>query len=988
MQTVPTQTDSAPVSSDELFLVDGSGYIFRAYFALPQTLTNPEGVPVGAVLGFSNMMHKLLTDLHAPSIAVIFDAARKNFRYDLYDQYKANREEAPADLIPQFALIREATEAFGIPGIELEGYEADDLIAAYARLATEQGRKVTIVGTDKDLMQLVNDNVRLYDPIKGRYLSADDVFEKFGVQPDRVIDVQALAGDSADNVPGVPGIGVKTAAQLINEFGTLESLLERAHEIKQPKRREALIEHAENARLSKKLVTLDAHAPVPLSLEDLKARDFNTPRLAAFLNKQGFKTLLTRIGGRPDISNAKASLPERPAPAPDSTTPQIDRIAPDLPHTKDNQYTLITDETVLKQWIARAYETGILAFDTETTGLSPAAANLVGISMSTELGKAAYIPVGHVNAPADLFANSPTVIPAKAGTHTVVETSQTAAGQNVESAVSDNPSYSMDPGLRRDDDIKNQLPLEKVIALLKPVLEDPSVLKIGHNIKYDWQMLHKHGVSIAPVDDTMLLSYILHGTGHGHGHGMDELVLRYCGHQCISFEEVAGKGKNQVTFDRVPISKALQYAAEDAECTLRMHHAFKPRLPLEQVTSIYEDVERPIIPALAKMELTGIRVDPVVLKQMSHDFGAKLAELETDIHALAGHPFNVASPKQLGQVLFGEMGIPGGKKTKTGEWSTAVDVLDDLDGHEIVEKIKEHRQLSKLKSTYTDALQEQINPQTGRVHTSYQMAGTSTGRLSSTDPNLQNIPIRTEEGRKIRTAFVASPGHTLLSVDYSQVELRLAAEMAGVEALKQAFRDKVDIHTLTASQVFDVPVDQVTSDIRRAAKAVNFGIIYGISGWGLSKQLGIPQGDATTYIRKYLARFPEIQVFMEAAKAEAREFGYVKTLYGRKCFIPNINNKMPGVRAGAERQAINAPLQGTAADIMKIAMARMPNALAKANLDAKMLLQVHDELLFEVPEAQIEETAALVKTIMENVAKISVPLEAEAGWGQNWGAAH
>lgn len=953
MQTAPTQTDSAPATSDELFLVDGSGYIFRAYFALPQTLTNPEGVPVGAVLGFSNMMHKLLTDLHAPSIAVIFDAARKNFRYDLYDQYKANREEAPADLIPQFALIREATEAFGIPGIELEGYEADDLIAAYARLATEQGRKVTIVGSDKDLMQLVNDNVRLYDPIKGRYLGADHVFEKFGVQPDRVIDVQALAGDSVDNVPGVPGIGVKTAAQLINEFGSLEALLDRAHEIKQPKRREALIEHAENARLSKKLVTLDAQAPVPLGLDELTARDFNTPRLSAFLHKQGFKTLLTRIGGSPDVSNAKASLPERPAPAPDSVTPHVDRIAPDLPHPKHNEYTLITDETVLKQWIARAYETGMLAFDTETTGLSPAAANLVGISMSVEPSKAAYVPVGHVKASGDLFS------------------------QPSESEAT-NPL----------DAIEKQLPLDTVIALLKPVLEDPSVLKIGHNIKYDWQMLYKHGVSIAPVDDTMLLSYVLHGTGQGHGHGMDELVLKYCGHQCQSFEEVAGKGKNQVTFDRVPISKALHYAAEDAECTLRMHYAFKSRLPLEQVTAIYEDVERPIIPALAKMELTGIRVDPDILKQMSRDFGTKMVELEAAIHELAGHPFNVASPKQLGQVLFGEMGIPGGKKTKTGEWSTAVDVLDDLEGHPIVDKIKEHRQLSKLKSTYTDALQEQINPLTGRVHTSYQMAGTSTGRLSSTDPNLQNIPIRTEEGRRIRTAFVASPGHTLLSVDYSQVELRLAAEMAGVEALKQAFRDKVDIHTLTASQVFDVPLDQVTSDIRRAAKAVNFGIIYGISGWGLSKQLGIAQGDASTYIRKYLARFPEIQIFMEAAKAEAREFGYVKTLYGRKCFIPNINNKMPGVRAGAERQAINAPLQGTAADIMKIAMARMPSALLKAGLDARMLLQVHDELVFEVPETQIEDTAALVKSVMEGVAKLSVPLEAEAGWGLNWGAAH
>jgi DNA polymerase-1 len=513
-------------------------------------------------------------------------------------------------------------------------------------------------------------------------------------------------------------------------------------------------------------------------------------------------------------------------------------------------------------------------------------------------------------------------------------------------------------------------------------------MKVGHNIKYDLQMFSGYGVDIAPVDDTMLMSYILHGTTHGHG--MDELVQLYCNHTTIAFEDVAGKGKNQVTFDRVPIDKALTYAAEDAEVTLRMHKLFKPRLPHEQVTAVYEDVERPVIPVLATMERTGVRVDPGVLQSMSHEFGQRLVGLEAAIHRLAGHPFNVGSPKQLGAVLFGEMGIPGGRKTKTGEWSTAVDVLEDLGekGYEIVDKVLEHRQLSKLKSTYTDALQTQVVPATGRVHTSYQMAGTSTGRLASTDPNLQNIPIRTEEGRKIRTAFVAEPGWTILSADYSQVELRLAAEMANVAALKQAFRDKVDIHSLTASQVFDVPLDRMTPDLRRAAKAVNFGIIYGISGWGLSKQLGISANDATTYIRRYLARFPEIQTYMEACKDEAREHGYVKTLFGRKCFINNINNKMPGLRAGAERQAINAPLQGTAADIMKLAMGRMPAALHKADLRARMLLQVHDELVFEVPQEEIETTAATVRAVMENVVSLDVPLEAEAGWGPNWGAAH
>ncbi len=931
---------------DELFLVDGSGYIFRAFYALPQNLTNPQGVPVGAVLGFTNMLTKLLTDLHAPFIAVVFDAARKNYRNDIYPEYKANRDETPPDLIPQFPLIREATEAFGIPALQIEGFEADDLIATYARLAQAEGKKVVIVSSDKDLMQLVNDNVRLYDPMKNKFLGREDVIKKFGVPPEKVIDVQALAGDPTDNVPGVPGIGIKTAAQLITEYGTLENLLAKAGDIKQPKRREALVNNAEAARISKKLVTLHNDATVPLALSELRTRDPLTPKLNEFLNKQGFRSVLTRLGGTVATT----------APAEKTTAPQTGREStaapategPALPPASKNEYTLINDLKTLKAWITRAHETGMLAIDTETTGLTPAKAGLVGISLSTEVGKGAYIPVGHTSAPTDLFS-----APAPSG---------------------------------GSQDIK-QLPLKDVIAALKPVLEDDTVLKIGHNVKYDWQMLAAHGIEMKPCDDTMLISYVLDGSSHGHG--MDELAEILCGHTTIKYDDVTGTGKKRISFAQVPIPAALNYAAEDAEITMRLHAILKPRLAQEKMVSVYEDIERPLIPVIARMELTGIKVDTAVLKELSRDFGERLAVLETEIHKLAGHPFNVASPKQMGAVLFDELGLQGGSKTKTGEWSTAVDVLEDLaEKNPIVQKILDWRQLAKLKSTYSDTLQEEINPKTGRVHTSFHMTGTSTGRLASSDPNLQNIPIKTEEGRKIRAAFVADEGCLLLSVDYSQVELRLAAEMAGVAALKQAFRDKVDIHTLTASQVFGVPLDKVTSELRRSAKAVNFGIIYGISGWGLAKQLGCPPNEANDFIRRYLTRFPEISTYMEEKKEEARKFGFVRTLYGRKIFIANINSKTQGWRAGAERQAINAPLQGTAADIMKKAMARLPAALEKAGLKARMLLQVHDELVIEAPEKEVEETARVVREVMENVAALGVPLDAEADWAHSWDAAH
>ncbi len=933
-------------NTDELFLIDGSGFIFRAYFAMAHSrqagMTNPDGVEVGAVYGYSNMLLKMLRDYHAPYIAVIFDAARANFRNDIYPEYKANRDETPDDLKPQFPLIRDATRAFDMPAIELEGYEADDLIAAYTKLARAEGKKVVIVSSDKDLMQLVGDGVRMLDPMKSKWIEEEQVIEKFGVTPDKVVDVQALAGDSVDNVPGVPGIGVKTAATLINEYGSLEELLDRALEVKQNKRREKLIEHANDARISKRLVMLDEDAPVPVPLADLKTHDPDKPALMEFLQKHAFNSIIKRLSNN---SIPVASKDESPSFHGDAVKDSGEILPPAI----ENKYTLINDEKTLKIWLDEAMQEGAIAIDTETTSLTPAQAELVGISITSQIGKAAYIPLAHVQE-TDLFG-----------------------------------------GVSNGDDATPQMDKGEAIALLKPILEDKSVLKIGHNMKYDWQILAKEGVHISPCDDTMLISYVLDGASHSHS--MDNLSEKYCEHMPIKFEEIAGKGKAQITFDKVAISDALIYAAEDAEITLRLHKILKPRLVAEKMTSIYETIERPLIPIIAQMELEGIKVDPVVLNDMSKEFAGQLAILEMQIHELAGRKFNIASPKQVGEVLFGEMGLKGGKKTKAGAYSTSVDVLEKLsfDGYEIVSKILEYRGLAKLKSTYTDALQDEINPKTGRVHTSYNMVGTSTGRLSSSNPNLQNIPIRTLEGRKIREAFIAKEGHSLISVDYSQVELRLAAEMAGVEALKTAFKHGDDIHALTASQIFDIPLDQVSPEIRRQAKAVNFGIIYGISGFGLAKQLGCSVGSAGGFIKRYLARFHEIEDYMERTKEKAKEKGYVRTLYGRKCFIAGINDKMRA--RAAQRQAINAPLQGTAADIMKIAMARMPKALNDNGLSAKMLLQVHDELIFEVLDEEIEKTIEVVKNIMENSFKIngvdvSVPLEAQSGVGANWAIAH
>lgn len=929
-------------NDNELILVDGSGFIFRAYHALPP-LTRPDGTPVGAVMGFCSMIQKLLATHYGARIAVVFDTARTTFRNTIYPDYKAHRPPPPEDLIPQFPLIRAATVAFGLPSLEMEGFEADDLIATYARLAREKGMIVTIVSSDKDLMQLVGDGVAMLDPMKQILIGEAEVHAKFGVSPDRVVDVQALCGDSVDNVPGVPGIGVKTAAQLITEYGDLETLLSRLHEIKQPKRRETLETHADLARISKQLVTLDAHAPLPAPLEDLVVRELFPLPLKGFLEEQGFRSLVARIrfadggGSVPSFSPQQniASL----SPVESSPVVPVSNVVQD--------YKCILSSESLKEWLGDVVETGVLAFDTETTGLTPAMADIVGISLATRAGRACYIPLAHGRRSGGL------------------------------------------PGLDGPDQFPAQLSCAEVGEILSPVFADPSVTKVAHNAKFDLQMMRKAGVHrVAPLHDTMLMSYVLDGTSHGHG--LDELALTFLGHAMISYDSVTGTGKSRISFAEVPLDKATDYAAEDADFTLRLYEILAPRIPAEKMAGVYEDIERPLVPVIADMEWAGVRVDPAVLRRLSQTFAERIAALEHEIHAQVGHPFNVASPRQLGQVLFEEMGLLGGSKTKTGDWSTAADVLEKLaeDGHGIVSKVLDWRHLSKLRSTYTESLQESINPVTGRVHTSFSMALTNTGRLSSSDPNLQNIPIRTEEGRLIRTAFVAAPGHVLLSADYSQIELRLVAELAGIEALKSAFVNGEDIHTRTASEVFGIPVEAVTPEIRRKAKAINFGIIYGISGFGLSRQLDCPVQEASAYIRGYMEKFPELGVYMEGLKAEARQHGYVKTAFGRKCVIAGISEKNPARRAFAERQAINAPLQGTAADLVKRAMIRLARRQEKENLPFSMVLQVHDELIFEVPSAEVDFVAALVKQEMEQVASFSVPLIAEAGWADNWSAAH
>ncbi|MGB0748975.1 MAG: DNA polymerase I [Magnetospiraceae bacterium] len=917
-----------PAAPQHLFLIDGSGFIFRAFHALPP-MNRADGTPTNAVFGFCNMLMKLLEDTDADHIAVVFDRARKTFRSEIYKAYKAHRPPPPEELIPQFALVREAVQAFNVAAIDMDGFEADDLIATYARLGVEQGAEVTIVSSDKDLMQLVGDKVTMFDAMKNRVIGPDQVREKFGVGPDRVVDVQALAGDSTDNVPGVPGIGVKTAATLINEYGDLETLLARADEIKQKGRRQKLLDHAQDARISEQLVKLRDDAPEPLPLSALAVHKPDPETLAAFLTEQGFTRILAKVNSA--VAAEAGSLTAEEAP-------------------RETAYELVTTEPALKAWIAKTQKAGRVAVDTETTGLNPQRAALVGVSLAVAPGEACYIPLAHVSGG-----------------------DQGALDLAGDGGTADRPE---------------QVPMDTAIALLKPLLEDPGVLKIGHNIKYDAHILARHGITIAPIDDTMVLSYVMEGGAHGHG--MDELADLYLAYQTIKFSDVAGSGRNQVTFDKVPLDKALDYAAEDADITLRLHRQLRPRLVREHMVTVYETLERPLIPILAEMERAGIKVDATELKRLSDDFAGRLAELEIAIQDLAGRPFNVGSPKQLGEVLFEDMSLPGGKKTKSGAWATGAGVLEKLaeEGHDLPARVLDWRQLAKLKSTYTDTLIEEIHPKTGRVHTSYGMTGTTTGRLSSSDPNLQNIPIRSEEGRKIRHAFVAEPGHVLLSADYSQIELRLLAHVAGIDVLKTAFHEGQDIHALTASQVFGMPLEGMDPMVRRQAKAINFGIIYGISAFGLARQLDIERGEAKNFIDAYFEKYPGIKDYMEQAREQARSKGFVTTLFGRKCHMTGINDRNPNVRGFAERAAINAPIQGGAADIIKRAMIRMPQALIDAGLATRMLLQVHDELVFEVPNGEIDAATQTIRQTMEQAAHLSVPLTVDIGTGANWGAAH
>ncbi|MGD2133997.1 MAG: DNA polymerase I [Maricaulaceae bacterium] len=915
-----------------VYLIDGSGYIFRAYHALPPLSRKSDGLPIGAVSGFCNMLYKLIRDVNegeAPThLAVIFDAGAKSFRNEIYDQYKAHRPPPPEDLIPQFPLVRQATEAFGLPAIEMENYEADDLIATYARQAEEKGAEVFIISSDKDLMQLVTDKVVMLDTMKNKRIDREGVIEKFGAPPEKVIEIQALTGDSVDNVPGAPGIGPKTAIQLLEEYGSLDEILARAEEIKQPKRRQSLIDNADLIRVSKELVTLNAETPVEASLEDFGVSDPNPEPLLKFLNEMEFRTLTRRIEegmtGRSVTSNEAAA------------ETGVDR----------SKYVCIQKIKDLKDWVERATALGVVAVDTETSALDSANADLVGVSLALAPNEACYIPLGH-----------------------------RGGGDLVDGGAT-----------------PEQIDLEKAIKVLKPMLEDPSVLKIGQNLKYDLAVFTRYGVRVDPIDDTMLISYVI--AAGLRGHGMDALSETLLGHRCISFKEVAGTGKNQKSFAEVELAPATEYAAEDADITLRLWMKLKPEMVAAKKTTVYETLERPMPAVLADMELAGIKVDRTVLARLSSDFAQKIAQLEAQAHSQAGREFNLGSPKQIGEIFFGELGLPGGKKTKGGAYSTDVKVMEDLaaQGHELPQTILDWRQYSKLKSTYTDLLVEAISPRTGRVHTSFALAATTTGRLSSSDPNLQNIPIRTEEGRKIRDAFVPEKGNVLMSADYSQIELRLLAHYADMPSLKQAFADGLDIHAMTASEMFGVPIEGMDAATRRRAKAINFGIIYGISAFGLANQLGIERSEAAAYIEAYFEKFPGIAEYMERMKETCRAQGYVETLFGRRCHYPEIKSKNPAQRQFSERQAINAPLQGTAADIIRRAMIRMPDALADAGLEAQMLLQVHDELVFEVPEKDAGKTAKLVADVMsraaEPVVKIAVPLVVETGTGKTWNEAH
>ena len=923
-----------------LHLIDGSAFIFRAYHALPPLTRKSDGLPVGAVAGFCNMLQRYVEGNNGPDapthVAVIFDHSGKSFRNQMYDKYKANRPPTPEDLVPQFPLTRDATRAFNISCKEVEGFEADDIIATLATQARNAGGSCTIISSDKDMMQLVGGGVFMLDAMKNKLIGREGVVEKFGVYPERVVDVQALAGDSADNVPGAPGIGIKTAALLVNEFNTLEELLDRANEIKQPKRRESLLDNRAQIELSKRLVQLDCDMDLDFTLDDLEVMDPVPKDLLSFLAKMEFRTLTKRLA---EQMGAEAPLIES------SVEAEQKNLSPKAPPIDAEKYETICDASALQKWIDSVYSRGYVAIDTETTGLNDMRADLVGISLCIEAGSAAYLPLRHRDGEVDdLFAT--------------------------------------------DRLIEGQMDQTDALGMLKPMLEDPAIMKIGQNMKYDAKILARVGIKINPIDDTMLISYAQNGGLHNHG--MNFLSERYLDHVPIPIKTLLGTGKSAITFDSVPIDEATRYAAEDADITLRLWQNLKPKLHLKKVTTVYETLERPLVPILVEMEMNGIKVDRDSLSRMSNGFAQKMAALEFEIHELAGRSFNLGSPKQLGEILFDEMSMPGGKKGKTGAYATGVDVLEELAmEHVLPGRVLDWRQLSKLKSTYTDALQEHIHPETGRVHTSYSIAGTSTGRLASTDPNLQNIPIRSEDGRKIREAFVADTGNSLVALDYSQIELRILAHIADIGTLKQAFADGIDIHSLTASQMFDVPLAEMTPEIRRKAKAINFGVIYGISGFGLARNLRIPRAEAQAFIDTYFKRFPEIRTYMDDTVMFAKENGYVKTLFGRKIHTPEIGAKGP--HAGfAKRAAINAPIQGTAADVIRRAMIRMPDAIS--GIPAKMLLQVHDELLFEVENSAVDQLKLVAKEVMEQASlptiKLDVPLIVDAGVGQNWAEAH
>ncbi len=969
---------------DHVYLIDGSTYIFRAYFAMfkaaqarGRSFTRSDGTPVGAVMTFCNMLWKILregVDGGKPThVAVVFDHSAESFRNEIYDQYKANRDAPPDELVPQFPLIREAVRAFGLKPIEQRGYEADDLIATYAKQAVAAGATAIIVSGDKDLMQVISPGIVMYDPMPGneRYIGPDEVKAKFGVPPEKVVDVQALSGDSTDNVPGVPGIGIKTAGQLIQEFGDLDTLLANAGTIKQQMRRERLLQYADQARLSRELVRLKDDLEVETPLAETCLAKLDPHPLLAFMRMMEFTTLTKRVAtvfgvDMPEMTAPQPVKEERSAPAARDETGEEAR-AQSMPASAAaeekarvraipidyEKYETVTTLDRLKALIAEAREMGHVCLDTETTALDALKAELVGFAMSVRPGTGCYVPLAH----------------------------RMGDRLNFEGAT-----------------LREQIAFDEGMDLLKSLLEDPGVLKIGQNTKYDIMVLRRYGIEMAPVDDTLLLSYVL-DAGIG-AHGMDELSQRHLGHKPIAFKDVAGTGRQQVTFDCVPIDKATHYAGEDADVTLRLWHILKPRLAGEGMTAVYERLERPMIHVLADMECAGVKVDPSMLARFSGTFGKSLIRIEKEIYDLAGEKFNVGSTKQLAEILFGRLGYPGGKKTGGGAWSTGATVLDDLATSEAISeearqlplKLLEWRQLSKLKSTYTDALPSYVDPKTGRIHTNYSLASTSTGRLSSVDPNLQNIPIRTQEGRQIRSAFIAEVGHKLVSADYSQIELRVLAHIADIKALKTAFAEGLDIHSMTASEMFDVAMENMTPDIRRRAKAINFGIIYGISAFGLSQQLGIARSEAGDYINKYFERFPGIRAYMNATRDAARRDGYVKTIFGRKIHFPDIMSSNRAMRAFFERAAINAPIQGSAADIIRRAMIRMPDALAEAGLKTRMLLQVHDELVFEAPESEVDAVIKTACRVMERAPEpavtLSVPLKVDARAAANWDEAH